>query len=424
MGSQFAICKTPALHKSPPDPVPANRIRLARTAGMDSAVTNSRFEIGTVNDPLELEADRVADTVMHMPDPHSSLASGAKLQRTCSAREEKGQTTDRIACKEAGAAAGSQSISGVPPIVNEVLNTPGQPLDTATRAFMEPRFGHDFSRIRIHTDNRAVESTRTIGALAYAAGHEVVFGASQYAPATIAGRRLLAHELTHVVQQREAASGWASSLRSSAAAHVGCHAGFGAIQKAPDNALDETAKKIIEAAKDTTKSIDERAIRAVNDIVKAYYDPALVEKIVYDEKDPGLTTSPSGKGKDIKGQITVGKYFIDNIGSFARRVLQVGHELQHVQQQREGKGGPAMKNQREFLAFYWEATQPEKAGTGRMPHASRVDLIDAALKNYYCMPDADQKTYADKKDELLKLRSTEESASGNGHTDPPSVCPT
>ena len=188
-------------------------------------------------------------------------------------------------------------------------------------------------------------------------------------------------------------SGWVSGLRSSAVAHVGGHAGFGAIQRAPDNALDETAKKIIDAAKVTTKSIDQRAIDAVNDIVKAYYDPALVEKIVYDEKDPGLTTSPGGR-KGHQGSSCRSRKILQqtNIGFFARKgIPAVGHQLQHVQQQREGKGGPAMKINASSSLSTGRPPQPEKAGTGRMPHATRVDLIDAALNNYYCMPDADRR---------------------------------
>ena len=89
----------------------------------------------------------------------------------------------------------------VPPIVHEVLRSPGQPLDAATRAFMEPRFGHDFSRVRVHTDTKAAESARAVSALAYTVGRDVVFGAEQYAPGTSVGQRLMAHELTHVVQQ-------------------------------------------------------------------------------------------------------------------------------------------------------------------------------------------------------------------------------
>jgi Domain of unknown function (DUF4157) len=89
-----------------------------------------------------------------------------------------------------------------PPIVHEVLSSPGQPLDVGTRAFMEPRFGHDFSHMRVHADAQAAESARSVNALAYTVGQHVVFGAGQYEPETSKGKRLLAHELTHVVQQQ------------------------------------------------------------------------------------------------------------------------------------------------------------------------------------------------------------------------------
>jgi len=88
-----------------------------------------------------------------------------------------------------------------PPIVHDVLRSPGQPLDAATRASMEPRFGHDFSKVRIHADARANESARSVNALAYTVGPQIVFGAGLYQPGAASGQRLLAHELTHVVQQ-------------------------------------------------------------------------------------------------------------------------------------------------------------------------------------------------------------------------------
>jgi hypothetical protein len=87
-----------------------------------------------------------------------------------------------------------------------VLRSPGQPLDAATRVFMEPRFGHNFSRVRVHTDARAAESARAVGAAAYTVGYDIVFGEGQFEPGTRNGRQLLAHELTHVVQQRGAHS--------------------------------------------------------------------------------------------------------------------------------------------------------------------------------------------------------------------------
>jgi outer membrane protein OmpA-like peptidoglycan-associated protein len=94
-----------------------------------------------------------------------------------------------------------QAENWAPPIVSEVLQADGQPLDQTTRAFMEPLFGHDFSQVRVHTDTQAAESARAVSALAYTVGRHAVFGEGQYVPATKEGRRLLAHELTHVVQQ-------------------------------------------------------------------------------------------------------------------------------------------------------------------------------------------------------------------------------
>ena len=100
----------------------------------------------------------------------------------------------------------TQNSSGVPPLVNDVLSSPGQALDSQTRAFFESRFGHDFSRVRVHTDANAAKSARAVNALAYTVGRDVAFGAGQYAPQTDAGRKLLAHELTHVVQQGSGSS--------------------------------------------------------------------------------------------------------------------------------------------------------------------------------------------------------------------------
>ncbi len=100
------------------------------------------------------------------------------------------------------AAVNASPTNDVPPIVHDVLRSPGQSLDRGTSTFMESRFGHDFSGVRVHSDGRAAESARSVNALAYTVGQNVVFGAGQYAPTTTAGKRLLAHELTHVVQQR------------------------------------------------------------------------------------------------------------------------------------------------------------------------------------------------------------------------------
>jgi hypothetical protein len=129
-------------------------------------------------------------------------ASELQLQRACGEypkcqMEQSGQELQRLQV--------DSSDSGptvVPPSVYEVLRSAGQPLNAATRAFMEPRFGHDFSAVRVHTDAKAAESARDLNASAYTVGSNIVFGAAQFLPETQTGRQLLSHELIHVVQQR------------------------------------------------------------------------------------------------------------------------------------------------------------------------------------------------------------------------------
>jgi hypothetical protein len=95
----------------------------------------------------------------------------------------------------------SSEQSEAPPIVHEVLNSLGQPLDKTTRAFFETRFGHDFSHVRVHMNSKAAEAARAIQASAFTFGRNIIFGTGRYEPETSIGKRLLAHELTHVVQQ-------------------------------------------------------------------------------------------------------------------------------------------------------------------------------------------------------------------------------
>jgi hypothetical protein len=117
--------------------------------------------------------------------------------KPCScAKDEDGTTIHRQRAWDGGEPA------TVPPIVTQVLRSPGQPLDDNARGFMESRFGHDFGRVRVHVDTRAAESARAIDAVAYTLGNNVVFGSGQYQPRSLDGLGLLAHELTHVVQQR------------------------------------------------------------------------------------------------------------------------------------------------------------------------------------------------------------------------------
>jgi hypothetical protein len=161
-----------------------------------------KLRINEPGDRYEQEADRVADQVMRMAEP-ASESDASKFSRSALVQRNVGANA-------AGPAA-------APAIVQDVVSSPGEPLDAGTRAFFEPRFGHDFSRVRVHSDRHAAESARAVNALAYTVGPDVAFGAGQYRVNSTEGRRLLAHELTHVVQQSAAGSYRASSLQRKAA---------------------------------------------------------------------------------------------------------------------------------------------------------------------------------------------------------------
>jgi bacterioferritin-associated ferredoxin len=167
--------------------------RFARnfTAVPASVPLQRKLKVGSPGDAYELEADRVADRVMRAP--------ADEVQRSCGCGGSCGSCDDeRMQRKHAPNAA---ELSDAPGIVEEVLGTAGRPLDAGVRAWMEPRFGHDFTGVRVHAGTDAAASAEAVGARAYTVGRHIVFGAGEYQPGTAAGQRLLAHELTHVAQQ-------------------------------------------------------------------------------------------------------------------------------------------------------------------------------------------------------------------------------
>jgi Domain of unknown function (DUF4157)/L,D-transpeptidase catalytic domain len=135
-------------------------------------------------------------------EPPAKCPPTSSLLRRCACDGTSGG--ECAACRERRLrrASGPRAMDGAaaPRIVHDVLRSPGEPLDRAARAALEPHFGHDFGRVRVHADARAGASARAVGAAAYAVGSDLVFGSGRYAPHTSAGRGLLAHELAHVVQ--------------------------------------------------------------------------------------------------------------------------------------------------------------------------------------------------------------------------------
>jgi hypothetical protein len=149
----------------------------------------TKLKVNQPGDRYEREADRMAEGVMRMQESPAALAS-----------TDPGPAQAPHVNLQRSAASRSIPLT-VPPTVHEVLRSPGQPLDPATRGFMERRFGHDFSQVRVHADAKAAASAHAVDALAYTVGPHIAFGSGQYTPGTSEGNRLIAHELTHFVQQ-------------------------------------------------------------------------------------------------------------------------------------------------------------------------------------------------------------------------------
>jgi hypothetical protein len=163
-----------------------------------SAAVQPKLAINQPNDHYEMEADAMADKVMNdsLPTNQSSSHSKVVIQRKCATCDEEEKNIQR---KESGAAPATNANSSL----NQILRSGGEPMDHSTRSFMEERFDSDFSDVRIHNDEMAQESSNNINALAYTHGNHIVFNKSQYNPSSQSGKRLLAHELTHVAQQRD-----------------------------------------------------------------------------------------------------------------------------------------------------------------------------------------------------------------------------
>ncbi len=160
----------------------------------------AKLSVSRPGDALEQEADRIADRLVGGGAAPMSSSAGiaAGVQRKCAACEEEDQIQ-----KKAVAGGGAPARPAASADVAAVVSQRGQPLAPQTRAFFERGLGHDFSGVRVHADASAFASTRNLEARAYTLGNHVVFGADQYAPDTADGRRLLGHELVHVVQQAD-----------------------------------------------------------------------------------------------------------------------------------------------------------------------------------------------------------------------------
>lgn len=181
-----------------------------------SPIIQPKLTISQPSDVSEREAIRVADQVMRMPDARPAIQRAApQIRRKCLGceKEQEEKATIVRAKRDIGALTGPSGVNATSVSPLDVIQTGGRPLDQSVRSSMESRFQRDFGKVRIHTDARAAQSAQRLSARAYTTGTNIVFGAGEYSPHTPAGASVLAHELTHVVQQ-EGATPWSAGVET------------------------------------------------------------------------------------------------------------------------------------------------------------------------------------------------------------------
>ena len=183
-------------------PIIQRKASCACGGGCSRCQAKANLTMSPVTDPAELEADAIADKVMRMPvhgvQPAPNTSNEFQtIYRQCDAcREQNKQASQRKALPSNKGTSEQGSVH-----VQRAINSGGHPLNHQTRRFFEPRFGMDLGHVRVHTDSIGGQSARSIHARAYTLGSHIVFGSGEYQPESESGRHLLAHELTHVLQQ-------------------------------------------------------------------------------------------------------------------------------------------------------------------------------------------------------------------------------
>ena len=270
-GLSWDLSKIPAF---PPERASQSQLSLHITEAPLLGAIQPKLAVGATNDPLEAEADHVADQVMRMPDSALSVPrrdNSGVIRRKC-ACEDSGQPCASCASEKKDKLMRSASEAATrgqaPPVVHDVLRSPGQPLDAGARGFFEPRFRRDFANVRIHDDLRAARSAREVGALAYTVGQHVVVDPARYRAETAEGRRLLAHELTHVIQQDGASSlSLQRACRSAAQCGVtnpGSSQDFGTTVEAESEAIAKASGGVSVGGGPTSCTLPRHGERAVN----------------------------------------------------------------------------------------------------------------------------------------------------------------
>jgi hypothetical protein len=360
----------------------------------------SPLHIRQPGDAYEQEADCVANEVIAggAAKRHWSLprvGSEASLQRKCSCGASGGSGGECEECKQEKEgkmlqrkAIGAAAPGIAPPVVHEVLNSPGRPLDQSTRDFFEPRFGHDLSRVRVHTDAQAAQSAQSVSAAAYSVGGDVVFADRMFAPHTTEGRRLIAHELTHVLQQggdQKAPAGLGPAILPQRLGSIG-------LQRQPigqgsGGALDPDDQKIVDMAQREASNFKCNVGQVIGAIVHKHFpdDARKIAGTGCETALPGLRTEFSATNpadpKTIRSvpMIYGGKAFVvaTDAAHLQDRIADVGKQIEAIDAWRLAN----------FRIDGKDLSNPKITGPLRSMDAGK--LIDYANKTQ----DSDVKTY-------------------------------
>ncbi|MEV4884635.1 DUF4157 domain-containing protein [Chitinophaga ginsengisegetis] len=225
-----------------PQPTPFFSAKNDHLQSVKPAFFQPRLKVGQPDTPLEKEADAVADAVTQPAAMNLKVNGGhsTSLQRKCKACEHE----EELSRKEIG---GAEAAAPSTDMINEVISTGGQPLNNTIQRQMSQKIGYDFSNVVLHTDNKAAQSAEAVNARAYTLGNHVVFNEQEYNPHSREGQHLLAHELTHVVQQNVTAP--ATVQRQIAGTPGGPDPCFNLLQEIIA-LLDEVAHRIMDAEND------------------------------------------------------------------------------------------------------------------------------------------------------------------------------
>ena len=270
----------------------------AHCSKKNSLALQTKLTVGQAGDLYEQEADRIADQVMSAPVNADLKPTPKSIQRLAN------QATGNFSA---------------PASVDRALSNSGSPLDSALRQDMEQRFGYDFSRVRVHTSAVAEQSAQEINANAYTVDQNIVFGANRFRPATRAGRHLIAHELTHVVQQSgaDATSSDRHELHPSSSTVLQRDLALPTTNPNPQ-AVNLTAAQIRDAINFNSRRYDAANTREIQDVVGApqtgVFDDLTIQLIARYQDDFGLLPADGKVGPNTFNQLTA-ELQAENVGN-------------------------------------------------------------------------------------------------------------